>query len=52
MEVFEEDSPKGMEEELEENHVRQCLEEIKEIGQEEEWSIPASVAGRNDSLVE
>ena len=31
MEVLEEDSPKGMEEELEENHIRQCLKEIKEI---------------------
>ena len=32
MEVLEEDSPKGMEEEQEENHFRQCLKEIKEIG--------------------
>ena len=31
MEVLEEDSAKGMEEELKENHIRQCLTEIKEI---------------------
>ena len=32
MEVLKEDSPKGMEEEQEEKHIRQCLKEIKEIG--------------------
>ena len=31
MEDLEEVSPVGMEEELEENHVRQCLKEIKGI---------------------
>ena len=32
MEVLEEDSPMGMEEELEKNRARECLKEIKEIG--------------------
>ena len=32
MEVLEEDSPEGMEEEQEEKPIRQCLKEIKEIG--------------------
>ena len=31
MEVLEEDSPMETEEELEENHDRQCLKEVKEI---------------------
>ena len=31
MEVLEEDSPMGMEEELEENYIKQCLKETKGI---------------------
>ena len=50
MEVLAEDSPMGMEEALEKSYARLCLK--RSDRQEEEWSIPASVTGRNDSLVE
>ena len=52
MEVLEEDSPMGMEEEHRGESHQTVSERDQRDRQEEEWSIPASVAGRNGSLVE
>ena len=51
MEDWEEVSSMGMEEEQEEKHIRHTSKREQRDTQEEEWSIPASVERRDDSLV-